>query len=796
MHKKKIKNLAQLHGYWIYKRFLTPTDALPEEQRRAWIDRELRRTLVRACEGTKYYREVFQRAGFDPRTDFKGPQDLAKLPTLTKEVVKERYEDLIDRRFTRLSALAETSGTTGRPLKMLLNERYIALDYACMYKMWAQAGYRFRDPFLALRSYVPSREGEPLWRFDKLQNTLFMSAYHLSPRNIGEFLAEIRRFAPKFIRSYPSSLVVLAEFLQRSGQKLEGVQGLFTASETLTPGERETIEAVFGKRLFDWYGMTEPTLVAFETPEHDGLRIVWQYGYPEFVPDNSLAEGDCRLIATSLHNPAMPFIRYDTGDIVTRHPAEADTLYPTRILRVQGRKDDVIVTPDGRRLPSVNFYTVFRGAKDVIRFQLVQYGTADIVVNLETENPRFESGAEFAELKRELRSRFGGDVRVEYRLNKHFETSRDGKTPVVVRRLANKAVEERKEYLLSSQVAWSRSREGKHVFKLDWNEADCVPSEKVRQRLAQLVDDPHSIFWYPEADPVNLRRALARYTALPENHLLVTHGSDMALAYLVECFLKEGDKVLVVSPTYDNFRAVAEQHGANPVPFDYLGEGEFPLERLLATIGNESPRVIYLTNPNNPIGYLLPVAAIERICAEAAKQSALVIVDEAYFEFARETSTPLLARCGNLAIARTFSKAFGLAGLRVGYVLAAPAIISTLNRVVNPKHLTTFGQIGAEVALDDVAAVQGYVDEVIANRERLAARLRELGYASHPSRANYILIRHPDPKRIVKWMEDRNILVRDRTAYFAGKGHVRVTVGGRASTDALIKAFEEFAAVS
>lgn len=793
MHKKSIRKLAQLHGWWTYQTFLKRTGSFSEEERRAWVDAQMKKVLVQAYEGTRYYAETFRGLGFDPHTDFEGPQTLAQLPILTKEIIRERFEDLVDPRYRRLSAYAETSGTTGKPMRMLLNERYIALDYACMYEMWSQAGYRFRDPFLALRSYVPSRAGEPLWIHDKAQNTLFMSAYHFSPRNAAEYMKAIQEFQPKFIRSYPSSLMVLAEYLERTGQKLPSVRGLFTASETMTPHEREAIERVFGKILFDWYGMTEPTLVAYEGQDHDGLNIVWQYGYAEFRPDDTLAPGDSRLIATSLQNPVMPFIRYDTGDIVTRHASEPEgTLYPRKLARVQGRKDDVIVTPDGRRLPSVNFYSVFRSAPGVVRFQIVQYGASDIVVNIESTDAGFERHPAYAKVKEELHSRFGEAMAVEYRINQKFETNRDGKTPVVLRRKANKAVEEQREYVLSSQVAWSRSRAGESILKLDWNEADALPSPRVQERLAALIQDSHSIIWYPEAHPAALIQALAKHHGVPEACVLPTHGSDMALACLTQCFVTTGDKVMIVAPGYDNFRATAEQRGGQSLHYTFEGQGEFPLQDLINRMQEEMPRVLYLTNPNNPIGYHLSRQQIATLCEVAAKISTLLIVDEAYAEFGPEDAVPLVSQFSNLVIVRTFSKAFGLAGLRVGCLLGDAALIDTVRRVANPKHLTTFAQVAAQTALGDWPRVQTHIEEVKVQRSRFVTWLRGRGIACFESHGNFVLFQLPEAQALARWLEEQGILIRDRSGQLSSS--VRVTIGGRESTDRLIETLERYLA--
>ena len=457
MHKKQIRLLAQAHGYAIYWKFLRHSRSWDAARRNEYILRQLKQTLVRAYEGTRHYREAFDAAGFDPRRDFRGPEDLRKLPLLTKQHVREDYEALVDRRFMAGSVLAETSGTTGQPLRMRLNERYIAFDDATMFRYWAMAGYRFRSRFVALRSYVPKTESDPLWYVKKSQNCLFMSAYHLTPRNAKDYVDAVLKFDPEFIRGYPSSLSVFAEYAYPYRERLKGVRGLFTASETLTPGERLTIERTFGKKLFDWYGMTEPVAIITENQEHTGMEVNWEYGFVEFVPSSDLPPGEFRLVATSFHNPVMPFIRYDTGDIVRlgegapKDGCFALENYPPLIQSIAGRKDECIVTPDGRRLPSVNFYSLFRDQTEVLKFQLVQYGLSDLVVKL-TLRPDVKNPAPVLDsLRAGLGIRVGSQVRIDFELTDKFITNADGKTLPILRRSGTRAVEENEEYVISSQ---------------------------------------------------------------------------------------------------------------------------------------------------------------------------------------------------------------------------------------------------------------------------------------------------------------------------------------------------------
>jgi histidinol-phosphate aminotransferase len=799
MHKKQIRLLAQAHGYAIYWTLLRHSRSWDAARRHAYILQHLRQTLVRAYEGTRHYRAAFDAAGFDPRRDFHGPEDLRKLPLLTKQIVREEHGALLDQRFMAGSVAAETSGTTGQPLRMRLNERYIAFDDATMFRYWAMAGYRFRGRFAALRSYVPKTEADPLWYVKKSQNCLFMSAYHLTPRNAKDYVDAVLKFDPQFIRGYPSSLSVFAEYAYPYRKQLGAVQGLFTASETLTPGERATIERTFGKRLFDWYGMTEPVTIITENKEHTGMEVNWEYGFAEFLPSPELPPGEFRLVATSFHNPVMPFIRYETGDIVRlTEDAPSDGFfpldkYPPLIQSIAGRKDECIVTPDGRRLPSVNFYSVFRDQSEVLKFQLVQYGLSDLVVKLTLRADVRDPAPVFTSLRAALGIRVGREVRIDFELTDKFITNADGKTLPILRRSGTRAVEENEEYVISSQQAWLQENAGLRVLKLDWNEADTTPAgEAIRAALHAMIDDPRYLNWYPEAEEKELTTLLCNYAGVTGENLLITHGSDSAIEAVGVSFVKSGDRVLIVQPTYDHFRSSIEQHGAIASYFACDGTRPFPVEELCGRVTQETPRLVYLNNPNNPIGYALELPELEHVIAHCAGSKVLVVVDEAYFEFCGVTAASLTQKHPNVIVLRTFSKAFGLAGLRVGYVIASPELARVLRRVVNPKSVTMFGKRAALTALQNIAAMRNYVAEVAASRDQLQEFFKAHGVESHPSRANFILFKIDDARAFLDHFAAAKIFFRDRTRYFPGGGHVRMTVGTLDSTRRVIAVFEAY----
>ena len=433
VHKKSIRPVARLHGYWLYRTWLQQLQGWSLEQRQKFVLERLRRTLISAQEGIPFYRERFQQAGFDPSRHFKSAEDLAVLPLLTKQDVRERGAELVDRRFLFGSVIATTSGTTGHPTELRLGEKYVAVDYACMFRHWAKAGYRFRSRYAAVRSYVPKTEGDPLWKFSWAQNTLYMSAYHLTPANSDGYIGALLQFRPEYIRGYASSLNVLAEYAYPYRDQFGFVRGVFTASETLLDSERATIERAFGKKLYDWYGMTEPAVVITERPDHEGMEVDWEYGFPEFETEPGLEEGERKLIATSLHNPVMPLIRYDTGDrVLIAEEASPGRLYP-RIKKVLGRKDECLLGADGRRMPSLNFYSLLQDYHSVLRFQFVQSALDRLTVRLSIR-PGAEGVDEMlAQLRKEVVRRVGPDFELKLELTDDFVRNRDGKTPTFAR---------------------------------------------------------------------------------------------------------------------------------------------------------------------------------------------------------------------------------------------------------------------------------------------------------------------------------------------------------------------------
>lgn len=322
-------------------------------------------------------------------------------------------------------------------------------------------------------------------------------------------------------------------------------------------------------------------------------------------------------------------------------------------------------------------------------------------------------------------------------------------------------------------------------FKLDWNEATIPPSPRVLEAIARFLGNSHHLNWYPELYSRRLQESLAGYTDLPSaDHLLVTNGSDDALALVCNTFLDPADEVVVPSPTYTHFLVFAQAKGGRLVRVRFDDPFEVQLDRILAAI---SPRtkVIYLVSPNNPTGVVYERAAVERVLDHAPH--AIVIVDEAYHEFYGQTVMPLVRTRTNLVVTRTFSKSFGMAGLRIGYLAAHPDVVTELKRIFNPKSVNVLGQIAARAALGDLDYLNRYVSEVNASKPLLVDFFESRGIDVRDTPANYILFRPPDPRAFCERLAEAGVYVRDRSTIAQLEGFVRMSIGTVAQTREVIE---------
>ncbi len=322
-------------------------------------------------------------------------------------------------------------------------------------------------------------------------------------------------------------------------------------------------------------------------------------------------------------------------------------------------------------------------------------------------------------------------------------------------------------------------------LRLDFNENTVGASPRCLTRLRALtVED---LARYPSREPIE--REVASFLGLRPKEVLLTNGVDEGIRLLCETYLEPGDETIIVAPTFAMYEICALARGARVIAVP-AGKGfAFPLEGILTAIGPRT-RMIAIANPNNPTGTTATAEALLQI-ANAAPEAALLL-DEAYYEFFGETLMSAVPRVPNLFVARTFSKAYGLAGLRVGVLAGPETPMGYVRRACSPYNVNTVALAVLPTALADTEYVDQYVAEVRRGRERLQKVLLERGIQYCPSRANFVLGDFGAVcKELVRSMNRRGILVRDRSSDPDCEGHVRITVGVEAHTDKLLAALRE-----
>ena len=311
------------------------------------------------------------------------------------------------------------------------------------------------------------------------------------------------------------------------------------------------------------------------------------------------------------------------------------------------------------------------------------------------------------------------------------------------------------------------------AMRLDFNENTVACSPRVREVLGRI--SAGELTRYPERAPVE--RIVADHLGVAPEQVVLTNGVDEAIHVLFETFLDGGDELLLPVPTYTMYEVYASATDARAVTVQADADLQFPYARLLSAITPQT-KIIAIANPNSPSGSIATREQIIEIAQRAPQ--AMVLVDEAYFHFYGETVIDLIDSVPNVMVARTFSKAYGLAGLRIG-VLAGPVeSMQWIRRVLSPYSVNSVALACLAPALEDASYLDWYVGEVNAAREEFAAALYAAGVRRWPSVANFILVeigvKHAE---FVRLMSAGGVLVRDRSNDPGCDGCVRITIGTR-----------------
>jgi len=329
---------------------------------------------------------------------------------------------------------------------------------------------------------------------------------------------------------------------------------------------------------------------------------------------------------------------------------------------------------------------------------------------------------------------------------------------------------------------------GREGLRLDFNENTVGCSPRVLERLRSLTFE--DLARYPEREPVEAK--IAEFLSVAKEDLLLTNGVDEAIHLLCQTYLDPGNEAVIAVPTYSMYRIYMAAAGAQVIEVPADSDFQFPLDAVRARITSRT-RMIAIANPNNPTGTFTAAEQLLEIARSAP--DAAILVDEAYFEFCGQTMLPIRNQAPNIFVTRTFSKAYGLAGLRAGVLIGPADQMASIRRVCSPYNVNAAALAFLPVAIADQPYIDRYVTETLDSRNRLENALDARSVPYWPSQANFVLARIGPSKSaaqaFVEQMRRRGILVRDRSADCGCEGCVRFTVGPEQHATRLLTALEE-----
>jgi histidinol-phosphate aminotransferase len=337
--------------------------------------------------------------------------------------------------------------------------------------------------------------------------------------------------------------------------------------------------------------------------------------------------------------------------------------------------------------------------------------------------------------------------------------------------LFNKRTNELNPYVVSTRIIDS----DEDWLVLDWNESTNKIDNYIKDSLIDFVKKGE-LNLYGDIECTELKKKLAEVIGVEHTCLTFFNGSDSALNICFEALLDNGDKVLTIEPEYSQVNTFIHMKGG--VKSSYLLS---KIGKPLISDINDSlkgTKIFYFSNPNNPIGFYFDKNEIENMLI--SNQNTMFFVDEAYYEFCGSSAIDLISKYSNLIIFRTFSKAFGLAGIRLGYIISNSRNVSVINKIRNGKEVSSIAQITATTALMHYDQIQNRIAELVEVRDWFYNKLKELpNYLVFPSSANFLLVKHRDFKIIILELMDNNILVRDRSSMNCLEDCFRITIGSK-----------------
>jgi len=392
---------------------------------------KLRNIVKHSYENVPYYHDVFKSLGLKP-DNIQGSADLRKLPLLTKDIIRNTLDELTSSIQYEDSVNMRTGGSTGTPMKFIVNRSMQVHGQAANLRGFEWCGYEFGDKcaYLWGSSFDMSKTKSARGKITNIfHNRLMLNAFDLSDEKMKIYATEIKKFKPKVLRGYASALHTFSNFVQNNN--IQGIKPLaiVTTAENLFDFQRRNIEETFNCKIFDAYGSRETSLIAHECEARDGYHISDENSIVEFLDKNNepVAPGESgRIVITDLHNMVMPWIRYEIGDMGTPTDEKCSCGRTLSMMKsIDGRVHDMFITPDGRRIPGEFFPHLFKDVDGITEYRLTQKSREKIVVEI-VKSKKFKD-ADVQYLLKHMKEYLGEKVEFEFVYLDRIEWPESGK---------------------------------------------------------------------------------------------------------------------------------------------------------------------------------------------------------------------------------------------------------------------------------------------------------------------------------------------------------------------------------
>ena len=434
--------LLSMYGYLIHRErhrldfqnvsdFLNKSQFYSMQELEEYQREHLSLIIKHAYKNVPYYNEKFKAIKLMP-SDIKEISDLHKIPILTRNDIHDNFEKLIAKNIDRSKLkMGHTSGTTGSPLEFLWDHNLIVMNNAFHWRQRNWAGLKLGDKFAVLfgRVIVPLKQkNAPFWRYNYFQKQLWMSSFHLTKENLKYYVDKLHAFKPVIIEGYPSTMYILAKYLD-SQDIIFPVKSVLTTAETLYPQQREIIEKVFACKIFDYYGMAERVVFATECEKHEGHHLNMEFGITEIVKKGGepVENGEMgRVVATGLHNYGMPLIRYKTGDVtaISRKKCSCGRQLPL-MENVTTKAEDIVTTKDGRYISSSVLTHPFKPLQNIAESQIIQESIEKLIIKI-VKKPEYCNN-DTKHLLNEFKKRLGDEMQIQVQFVDGIPRTKAGK---------------------------------------------------------------------------------------------------------------------------------------------------------------------------------------------------------------------------------------------------------------------------------------------------------------------------------------------------------------------------------